>query len=141
MACALALPYPIMTCLAWEGSCLQTSGCEWLAKMSFSRHRLPPLSKPAIWRGGTCEESCRYTLVFCVLPEGGSVFGLTLFVQDTGQVRSFCCCRHILSGSDFYARAVLCRLASRCEQLLEGAGGGRPLTCHKLPPLPPGVAE
>lgn len=55
--CPLALPCPITTCLAWEGSCLQNSGCAWLAKISFSHHCLPPLSEPGIWRGGICEES------------------------------------------------------------------------------------
>lgn len=84
---------------------------------------------------------------------GGTHWHFACFLRE-GVFWGWCCLFRILDRYTVSAdvgtfcpaqvstsRAMLCRLAGRCEQLLEGPGGGRPLTCHKLSPLPPGVAE
>lgn len=65
---SLALPSPIGTCLAWEGLCLWNSGwSEGLPKGFFL------MILPASLLQAQYSESCKYTLVFCVLPKDGSI--------------------------------------------------------------------
>lgn len=90
MGCPLALPCPVMTCLASEDLCLWNSGWSEGCPKSFFVMILPLLFPSPVFGGvaflGSQVSMHWYSVSFSRTEH----FGLTVFVCNAGQVHSFC---------------------------------------------------